>query len=313
MAFALAARMNVLAMIKRLLGLPSSEQLRSRRRILASTVDFEAKNDRGFTAVDIAAYAGKNAVIDALLKWKKKEKNGSKNALVPLRPAGAAPVDDDPLEDSIMKCAVCGGKEEVILLLMSHYKPNRATMLHGVGLWSVSGVTDTAQVDTEIQNDSRQFPLAVTFKDVNAFRSFLFCPPGKKAYFEVELVRAGDGLSLGFVAERWGGATLNGGGGGGGTAFRGVVGRGWKDGDVIGVACDLEQGRMHFSVNGKFDGRMGADFNTPIGELMYPAFTSPAAEVVVRFNFGGPKFMFQGPDPSFRSVLVLSGQLLMEG
>mmetsp|Transcript_35535 Transcript_35535/g.86526 ORF Transcript_35535/g.86526 Transcript_35535/m.86526 type:complete len:306 (+) Transcript_35535:1464-2381(+) len=100
------------------------------------------------------------------------------------------------------------------------------------------------------------------------------CPVGKRAYYEVEIVEMDFVSQMGFASEAF-------------TAVKGyseeVVGLGtssmavdgtrgemlyngvhaydcqWKQGDVIGLACDLVSNKVHVSVNG--------DFSPPNGEV----------------------------------------------
>mmetsp|Transcript_35695 Transcript_35695/g.90049 ORF Transcript_35695/g.90049 Transcript_35695/m.90049 type:complete len:173 (+) Transcript_35695:1670-2188(+) len=63
----------------------------------------------------------------------------------------------------------------------------------------------------------------------------------------------------------------------------------WKEGDVIGLACDLVGGKMHVSVNGDFSSPNGAVFDLDIGESegLYTAFSGVSGQVRCNLGEGG--------------------------
>jgi hypothetical protein len=242
-SFALAARINVMGMLKQLLGLPPSHMLKTKENVLASVLNFDVTNDLNFTALDIAAYNGHKDIVEALLTKKATKSHLQDSELDADGPPSAA---DGNLR-SALKCAAYGGHEDVIRLLLKSTKDNQLR-LHGAGLVALNNAKDGTEIDDTAEvaereenhgtlkaNLAKLKPVIVTFKDLCSVRSLFFCPPGKRAYFEVEVVRAGEGSYIGFASDSWSAAKL------GGTYHpsSGIEGRGWKNGDVIGVACDL--------------------------------------------------------------------------
>ena len=62
----------------------------------------------------------------------------------------------------------------------------------------------------------------------------------------------------------------------------------WKEGDVIGIACDLVQMQMRVSLNGNFAAPDGAVFELDsgaVGEGLFAAFSGQKG--MVRYNLGG--------------------------
>ena len=73
----------------------------------------------------------------------------------------------------------------------------------------------------------------------------------------------------------------------------------WKEGDVIGIACDLVQMQMRVSLNGNFAAPDGAVFELDpeaVGEGLFAAFS--AHKGMVRFNLGA-SFKFAPPSDEF--------------
>ena len=83
-----------------------------------------------------------------------------------------------------------------------------------------------------------------------------------------------------------------------------------KNGAVLGVAVDLDEGRVLFGLNGDWQDPMGAAFeglDTSVG--VYPALSGMNMEVMV--NFGDHDMKYGPPDGSFFKVkdVVESGSL----
>ena len=73
----------------------------------------------------------------------------------------------------------------------------------------------------------------------------------------------------------------------------------WKEGDVIGIACDLVQMQMRVSLNGNFAAPDGAVFELDpeaVGEGLFAAFSAHTG--MVRFNLGA-SFKFAPPSDEF--------------
>ncbi len=88
---------------------------------------------------------------------------------------------------------------------------------------------------------------------------------------------------------------------GSGSAF-GVV---WQEGDVLGLACDMVNKTVSFSVNGSFEPPLGVAFDNIVADSIAPAFTAQVGFKVVA-NFGHLPFKHFPPDESYVSVQVAS-------
>ena len=74
----------------------------------------------------------------------------------------------------------------------------------------------------------------------------------------------------------------------------------WKEGDVIGIACDLVQMQMRVSLNGNFAAPDGAVFDLDsgaVGEGLFAAFSGQKG--MVRCNLRGASFKFAPPSDGF--------------
>ena len=74
----------------------------------------------------------------------------------------------------------------------------------------------------------------------------------------------------------------------------------WKNGDVIGLACDLDKMQMHVSHNGSFAAPNGVVFEfaaDAMGDGLFAAFSGITGKV--RFNLGGVTFKYAPPSSDF--------------
>jgi hypothetical protein len=81
----------------------------------------------------------------------------------------------------------------------------------------------------------------------------------------------------------------------GGEAYSG---RKWKEGDVLGFACSLDDGTLHVSINGDYGASDGAVFTDIMhgkgsDKWLFPAFS--AKHMTIRCNFGSKKFKYGPP------------------
>ncbi len=153
------------------------------------------------------------------------------------------------------------------------------------------------------------------------------CPLGGLGYYEVEILHAGMGTRFGFcVAEEQSSAEENGpcckGVGDDGSSW-GVDGSSslkwhdgesspfsglWREGDVVGLACDLQEGRgrLLVSLNGDFALPHGTAFDLPTGRLeggLCPALS--AGFGLIRCNFGYDRpFRHAPPSPEYRAMAI---------
>ena len=247
---ALAARLNVLASLKRILNLPSSANLQKRKGIISSALCITARNEDGSTALHLAVAAGLRKVTLELLRFpaidKLVEEESSSGA--------TATADDGPQARLLADCAAHGGNMELVRLFLRRTKDSRLRLLCA-GLVPIGGPFPVVAQESEEReggggSGGRESarPLLVTFKDQCALRGAFTCPSGQQSYFEVEIVSAGDtvSLSMGFATDKWGGCAIE----EDDTAW-GVAGRTWKDGDVVGLGVDRDRALAFVYVNGK--------------------------------------------------------------
>jgi hypothetical protein len=70
----------------------------------------------------------------------------------------------------------------------------------------------------------------------------------------------------------------------------------WREGDVIGIACDLVQMQMHVSLNGSFAAPDVGVFELDpgaVGEGLVASFSGHRGKV--RFDLGGARFRYAAP------------------
>jgi hypothetical protein len=84
---------------------------------------------------------------------------------------------------------------------------------------------------------------------------------------------------------------------GNGSAF-GVA---WQEGDVVGLACDMVNKTVSFSVNGSFQPPLGVAFQNIAADSVAPAFTAQTSCKVVA-NFGQLPLKHAPPDETYVSV-----------
>jgi hypothetical protein len=81
-----------------------------------------------------------------------------------------------------------------------------------------------------------------------------------------------------------------------------ISGQNLKKGDVLGLACDMINKNISFSLNGSFDAPFGVAFRPITAEWIAPAFTASKGSQVVA-NFGAPRqFKHAPPDDGYVSV-----------
>jgi hypothetical protein len=290
---ALAARLNVLAMLKRLLDLPTSASLQKRLGVIPSVLCITARNEDSSSALHLAAAAGLPKVARELLRYSEMDKlleEESSSAAA----AVAAAAGDGPRPRLLAECAAHGGNMELVRLFSRRTKDPRLRLLCA-GLMPHTGGPHAIAIDQEAEEREGggssnlcevARPLLATLRESCSLRGAFPCPSGRQSFFEIEVVSAGDSvsISLGFATDRWGGWAMA--GEGDDTAW-GVAGRTWKDGDVVGLGIDREKGQAYLSVNGKLERNEGTRLPEGLlraGELR-PAIAGRASSV--RVNWGG--------------------------
>jgi hypothetical protein len=292
----LAARLNVLAMLKRLLDLPSSASLQKRQSIISTVLDITARNEDSSTALHLAVAAGQSKVAHSLLL-----RFSAMESLVEEESSSAAAAGDGPRVRLLAECAAQGGDADLARRFARRARDPRLRLLCA-GLVVVTGGPNTVVIDLEEREGGgggeAARPLLATLKEPCALRGAFPCPPGRQSYFEVEVVKAGEtaALSLGFVTDRWGGWAIV-----EDETTWGVAGRAWKDGDVLGLGIDREKGQVFLSVNGKLERDDGTRLPEGLraGEIR-PAIAGRAS--AVRVNWGGSA-PFAHSTMGFSSVL----------
>ena len=160
----------------------------------------------------------------------------------------------------------------------------------------------------------------VEFSAFSTLRSAHRCPPGGKGYYEVEILVLDQCPQFGFATaafERVGGYTSVGVGDdehswavdgarqlkwhNGTTAYACT----WKEGDVVGLACDLERGQVLVSVNGSFAPPNGLVFELPpdaaAPDGLFAALTGSSGSV--RCNLGAAPFQHAPPSADFAAFV----------
>ena len=75
----------------------------------------------------------------------------------------------------------------------------------------------------------------------------------------------------------------------------------WQEGDVLGLACDMVNKSVSFSVNGSFEPPLGLAFQNIAADSIAPAFSAISGFKVVA-NFGQVALKHAPPDETYVSV-----------
>ena len=158
----------------------------------------------------------------------------------------------------------------------------------------------------------------ITFSRFSTVRAARWCPAGRRAYYEVEVVFAGDSPQWGFCTAEWPPRRSGGRGVGdeaGSWGVDGIRGCGWREGrrtkldigwaagDVIGLACDPRAGEVRASVNGVWAGAAGLAMRVGRDVAgMLPALSCSGSRV--RVNMGESPFR-QPPPAGYEPVCLL--------
>ena len=155
------------------------------------------------------------------------------------------------------------------------------------------------------------------FRGFNTFKADVKLSAGK-FYYELEIKHiqgaalfgwstedfasntdVGKGQFVGDNAFSWGfdGVRVSTWGDGSSSAF-GVE---WQEGDVLGLACDMVNKSVSFSVNGSFQPPLGLAFQNIAADSIAPAFTATSGFKVVA-NFGQLPLKHAPPDETYVSV-----------
>ena len=170
---------------------------------------------------------------------------------------------------------------------------------------------------------SEQVPARGSLTEVcsafSTLRSTRSCPLGSKGYYEVEILGLDSEPQYGFATagfERVRGASNDGVGDNehswavdGARQLKWHNGKEryectWKQGDVIGLACDLDAMRVHVSVNGSFAAPNGVVFGLApeaVRDGLFAAITGSSGKV--RCNLGEAAFKHAPPSADFTAFV----------
>ena len=150
-------------------------------------------------------------------------------------------------------------------------------------------------------------------------RSAYSCPPGNKGYFEVEILGLDVYPQYGFAASSFEAVRGSSGGGVGDDEYSWAVdgarqlrwhnGKSeytcfWKEGDVVGMACDLDKRQVLVSVNGSFEPPNGLIFDLPpdaATDGLFAALSGQSGKV--RWNLGDVPFKYAPPSEDFKGFV----------
>lgn len=279
---ALAYRINVIAIAKHLLRLPSAHRLKTTESsILDWILNIDNTNFQGFTALDVAAFSGHLDVCSKLLHLLKKADFHLRRAsgyISAEESGGAKPADVLQLSNAL-SCAAWGGNSSVVSLLLENTKDPQMR-LAGVGLEIPSRVNDDPPMVMP-SDDSEGFEVKFGRKKT-AVRSTFLCPAIRESWFEMELVSVGDEPYIGIATKQWNGIQL----GGLDPHSFGFSGRSLFDGYKVRLVTNFLDGKVKVFVNDVED--RAQEIKVPVlkdleGQEVFPAFLGQSA--IVRFRF----------------------------
>jgi hypothetical protein len=156
----------------------------------------------------------------------------------------------------------------------------------------------------------------IVFGNFNTFKADVKLS-ATKFYYELEIKQIKGRARFGWVTEGFESTTESSGEGVGDNAFSwafdGVRARKWGDssssafgvewqeGDVLGLACDMENKSVSFSLNGSFEPPLGVAFDKIVADSIAPAFSAGLGFKVV-VNFGQLPLKHAPPDETYVSV-----------
>jgi hypothetical protein len=162
------------------------------------------------------------------------------------------------------------------------------------------------------------------FGNLNTFKADVKLSAGK-FYYELDIKHIQGIAQFGWATEDFASSTKRTGKGVGDNAFSwafdGVrvckLGDGsssdfgveWKEGDVLGLACDMVSKTVSFSVNGSFEPPLGVAFDNITADWIAPTFSASRGTKAVA-NFGHLPFKHAPPDETY--VPVQGGERLLQ-
>jgi len=274
--------------------------------LLEHGADVAARDSCGRTALLLACAHGHDAVV-ALLG-------------APTRAAGAL----DAIASSGFS-ALLWAEERGMDVVAQRLRELGAAAVRRPALALFRGEAGAVQVDVE----ARTVAFAGKLTEFSTFRSTQQCPRGCKGYYEIEILERDSmcpryGFAAAAFAHVPGASYDNFRVGDDGyswavdgenkcTRHKGKEGRyncyQWKEGDVVGLACDLVAMRMHVSLNGRFGASHGVVFELApeaVCDGLFAAFTGNLGKV--RYNLGEAPFLHPPPAADFQAYATFEGK-----
>jgi len=219
--------------------------------------------------------------------------------------------------------ALANGHEEAAALLRSHNALEGKQLNERVQkAWRDAGKVVVLE---HVGSGALYQDYTMLFGDLNTFKADVKLSAGK-FYYELDIKHIqGQDAYFGWVTEDFASSAKRTPGAGqfvGGNAFswgfgfyQGKVikcandvnasgsafGVAWKEGDVLGLACDMVNKSVSFSVNGSFEPPLGLAFQNIAAHSIAPAFTAERGFKVVA-NFGQLPLKHAPPDETYVSV-----------
>mmetsp|Transcript_88088 Transcript_88088/g.234209 ORF Transcript_88088/g.234209 Transcript_88088/m.234209 type:complete len:457 (+) Transcript_88088:4897-6267(+) len=267
-------------------------EVKSVQTLLDENALVDGLNDQRQTALHLAASDGNYEIMQLLLK------------------ANANPNATDLDGKTPLNC-VSRGKKRCQTLLLQHGARPPLIQLH-------RGYPAAVEVSEADQK--------VVFKEFASVRCLISCPKGKRAYYELELLRPGVAFQWGFCVQDWAPCPRYVGlGVGDDEGSWGVdghrklkwhdghwpFGSQWQPGDVIGLACDLVDNRFLVSVNGNWSEPNGLAFELSDDVSgLHPAFTCQKG--ACKYTLDAPSFRHLPPSPEFVAFEDLRGEMQVQ-
>ncbi len=294
----LKSRVNFLRVIEKLASWYSSDQ--DHQCFLQTFVDLNKRNDQGMTALH-AAVLGENWLVVKKLIDNNADVNVKDNMKrTILHFVAASCTDTEKLKESHCFSSISFEKPDF------DWKDEFGmTPLHCLPQMQALSSPESVMLD--------HLSHKAIFNMKGTVHSCFYCPKGAKCYCEIQIIVAGRFLTCGLVNDNWEssstiGCDKNSWGVDGlqntkwhhgvSSRFSGV----WKDGDIIGLGCDLQNGKFYVSVNGSLDKPSGIIFDNLFQDSasrFFPAFSGCSG--TIGFNFGSRKFKHKPPTEDFVS------------
>ncbi len=213
-----------------------------------------------------------------------------------------------------MDLALANGHAEAAALLRSHNALEGKQLNESVQkAWRDAGKVVVLE---HVGSGALYQDYTMLFGNFNTFKADVKLSAGK-FYYELHIKHIQDVAQFGWATEGFESRTESTGEGVGDNAFSwafdgvrvskfadgsdSAFGVEWKEGDVLGLACDMVNKSVSFSVNGSFEPPLGLAFQNIAADSIAPAFTACGGFKVVA-NFGQLPLKHAPPDETYVSV-----------